>query len=324
MKHPIIPITILLLGAFFVLPLLDDKEETKIKEAPTAKDKFPTTGFPDYDLLPAELKQRMEELMQEDSSYRYQFAYYFEVDDINRHFYLDDDPKSTIVAAMPVKSHKTLALVEERMQGALNRRGGHWMEVSDEIMNIKGAKEARKVNKTRHQMWVEYIFTTGEVDFTKLRAAIFKDTIHRIGHRPREIPDTQTYRAQSVDQFPAPVRGMAYLHDALQDYFKEELVYFKFYDMEGDIKAEFTVGRHASSPQIIEGFSTRETDRDEAYKLDGLIVKSLNNLKVRWQPGLKDGKEVNTRIGMTFTFTTDESGNLNLSMSALLPATHTF
>jgi len=60
-EKPILLVPLLLLGAFFLLPLLDEEKGSTVKEASVADETFPSTGFPDYDLLPAELKKRMEE-----------------------------------------------------------------------------------------------------------------------------------------------------------------------------------------------------------------------------------------------------------------------
>ena len=67
---------------FFVKKLTE--QEAVISKA------FPNPGFADYDLLPGELKQRMEELIKNDTTHRYSFYYFFKTDDINRHYYLDD------------------------------------------------------------------------------------------------------------------------------------------------------------------------------------------------------------------------------------------
>ncbi|MFP4096833.1 MAG: hypothetical protein ACLFUB_20285 [Cyclobacteriaceae bacterium] len=319
-KKPILLIPLLLLAAFFLLPLLDEEKKASTKQVSVAE-KFPSTGFADYDLLPTELKKHMEELVQEDTLHMYRFAYFFEVDDINRHYFLDDNPENMIVASMPVEKKETLALVDERL--AENHRG-YSMQFHPENQWISSAKEAIEIRKIVHRRQVEYIFPTAEADFRHLRVGILKDTVHSLVYRSREKADSNTYRFQDVEQAPVPVRGMEYFHNVLRQYLEEELVYFSFYNMAGVVKAEFTIGTKTSSPQIIEGFSTREEDRDEAYKLDGLIVKALNEPKVRWRRGIKTGKKVNTRVSMTFNFAFEENGKLNLSMSELYPATKSF
>jgi hypothetical protein len=320
-EKPIILVPLLLLGAFFLLPLLDTAKSSKTKQASVAREEFPATGFPDYDLLPAELKRRMEELVKEDTLHMYHFAYFFEVDDINRHYFLDDNPQNTIVSSMPVENKETLSLVDDRLEG---NRHGFRMEFHPEDMEIRSAKEARKIRKIVHRRRVEYVFPIEEADFRELRVGIFKDTLRRSYVDDREMPDTKTYRYQDVDHVPVPVRGISYFHDVIQAYLEEKLLYFSFYDMEGDITAEFTIGTKAGSPQVVDGFSSRYPEQDEAYKLDGLIVKALNEPKVRWQRALKNGKKVNTRVSMTFNFAFDEEGNLNLNMSELNPATKAF
>lgn len=320
-EKPILLVPLLLLGAFFLLPLLDEEKGSTVKEASVADETFPSTGFPDYDLLPAELKKRMEELVKEDTLHMYRFAYFFEVDDINRHYFLDDNPENMIVASMPVEQKETLALVEERM---LESSYGFDRQFHPDNFNIRSAEEAIKIRKTAHRRTVSYIFPDGEADFRQLKVGISKDTLHKLIRSSPEKPDTKTYRYQDVEQAPVPVRGMEYFHNVLRQYLEEELVYFSFYEMEGEIRAEFTVGTKAGSPQVVEGFSSRYPEQDEAYKLDGLIVKALNEPKVRWQRALKNGKKVNTRVSMNFNFAFEENGKLNLSMSELYPATKTF
>ena len=320
-EKPIILVPLLLLGAFFLLPLLDKEKSSNIKVASVAEEEFPSTGFPDYDLLPAELKKRMEELVQEDTQHRYEFTYFFEKDDINRHYFLEDNPQNMIVSSMQVEQKETLALVEERM---LESSYGFDLQFHPDNFNIRSAQEAKKIRKTAHRRTVSYIFPDGEADFRQLKVGISKDTLHKLIRSSPEKPDTNTYRYQDVEQAPVPVRGMEYFHNVLRQYLEEELVYFSFYEMEGEIRAEFTVGTKAGSPQVVDGFSSRYPEQDEAYKLDGLIVKALNEPKVRWQRALKNGKKVNTRVSMTFNFAFDEEGNLNLNMSELNPATKLF
>ena len=317
-EKPIILVPLLLLGAFF---LLHEEKGNKTSQASVAREEFLATGFPDYDLLPVELKKRMEELVQEDTQHRYEFTYFFEKDDINRHYFLEDNPQNMIVSSMQVEQKETLALVEERM---LESSYGFDRQFHPDNFNIRSAEEAKKIRKTAHRRAVSYIFPEGEADFRQLRVGIAKDTVNRRVGSASEKPDTNTYRYQDVDQFPVPVRGMDYFHDVLRQYLEEKLVYFSFYEMEGEIRAEFTIGTKTGSPQVVNGFSSRYPERDEAYKLDGLIVKALNEPKVRWQRALKNGKKVNTRVGMTFNFTIDEEGNLHLNMSGLNPATKAF
>jgi len=320
-KNPIILIPLALLLAFLVFPLLEKKPKKATKQAAVAAKQFLSTGFRDYDLLPAELKRRMEELKQEDTLHQYYFYNFFETDDINRHFYLDDDPMNTIFEAQPVTNPEALELVEERLQEA-GEKGVIRAEHPNIWENIRDRETAKRIY---HQQIVNYVFPEYEADFRQLRVGILGDTIDYMKLRKDEIVvDSKTYHLSEVDTPPQPVRGENYFHNALQKYLKEQLVYFQFYDMSGVVHAEFTVGGKASSPQIIEGFSTREIDRDEAYKLDGLMVKALNNLKVRWNSGIKNGRNVNTRVAMQFHFSFDESGVVKVDPSELQPATRAF
>jgi len=319
--NPIMFIPLALLLAFLVFPLLEKKPKRPTKQASVASEQFPSTGFPDYDLLPVEIKQRMEELKKEDALHQYYFYYFFETDDINRHYYLDDDPMNTIFEAQLVTNPEALELVEERLIEA-EEKGVIRAEHPNIWENIRDRETARRIY---HQQIVNYVFPEYEADFRQLRVGILGDTINYLKLREDEIVvDSKTYHLSEVDTQPQPVRGEDYFHDALRKYLKEQLVYFQFYDMSGVVHAEFTVGGKASSPQIIEGFSTRETNRDEAYKLDGLIVKALNNLKVRWNSGRKNERNVNTRVAMQFHFSFDESGVVKVDLSELYPATKAF
>ncbi|MDF9799825.1 hypothetical protein OKW21_005088 [Catalinimonas alkaloidigena] len=321
-EKPIIIIPIALLLALLVLPMFDEDSQPKTKHASVAPEKFPSTGFPDYDLLPDKLKQRMEELVKEDTMHRYSFYYFFEVDDVNRHYYIDDYSMNTILISQKAENQEALALVDERLMEddgrgfSIVRHPQYWDWIKDRAM-----KEKAFSNKNL----VHYVFPEGKADFRDLRVGIFKDTTNYLSMYEDELThDSKTYGLREVDTPPIPKRGMAYFHEVIRKFLEDKLVYFNFYSMEGLVKAEFTIGGKADSPQIIEGFSTRESELEEAYKLDGLIVKALNDPKVRWKSGVINGKKVNTRVSMDFHFAFNEEGNLTLSMSDLYPATKTF
>ena len=263
----------------------------------------------------------MKEVKDATTPHRYFFYYFFETDDINRHYFLDDDPMNMIFESQPVTNQEALELVEERLLE--NQRWGHSLiQHPNYWENMQDRETARK---THYQQIVGYVFPEYEADFRQLRVGIMVDTANYMAVRENEIiHDTKTYHLTEVDTPPRPIRGEVYFHEAIRKYLKNQLVYFQFYDMTGVVKTEFTVGGKASSPQIIEGFSTRETERDEAYKLDGLIVKALNNLKVRWKSGKRGGKSVNARVAMDVHFSFNETGAMEVNFSELLPATKTF
>lgn len=321
-EKPIILIPIMLLLAFLLLPLMNEEGKPRVKHAAVASEKFPNTGFPDYDLLPDNLKQRMEELVKEDTMHRYSFYYFFEVDDVNRHYYIDDYSMNTIWISQKVEDQEALALVDERLME--NNGSGFSMVRHPEYWDwIKDRDMKEKVFSNKNL--VHYVFPEGEADFRDLRVGIFKDTTNYLSMYENELThDSKTYGLKEVDTPPTPKRGIDYFHKVIRKFLEDKLVYFNFYSMEGVVKAEFTIGGKAGSPQIIEGFSTRESERDEAYKLDGLIVKALNDPKVRWKSGVKKGKKVNTRVSMDFHFAFNEEGNLTLRMSDLYPATKIF
>lgn len=269
-------VPLILLVAFVLLPLLDKDDKPLTKQAAVVPEMFPSTGFIDYDLLPNNLKQRMEELIETDTTRHYSFYYFFETDDINRHFFLDDEPSNMILESQTVENQEALALVDQRL---LESEGsGFNREEHPDFWQMMRDRETARGNSQR--MMVTYIFPEYKADFRQLRVGIIEDTTNYFAvHRNEIAVDIKTYNLNEVDTPPRPVRGEGYLHDAIRKYLNDQLVYFQFYDMSGIVHAEFTVGGKASSPQIIEGFSTRETERDEAYKLDGLIVKALNTIK---------------------------------------------
>ncbi len=320
-EHPIIFIPIALLLAFLLLPLLDKNPQPKTKQAAVTPETYPSTGFPDYDLLPEKLKQRMEKVKETDSIRHYYFYYFFETDDINRHYFLDDNPMNMVFESQAVTNPEALDLVNERLAEGQSR--GHSLIRHPNYW--ENMKDREKAMKTHYQQVISYIFPEYEADFRQLRVGIMVDTANYMeAHENEILHDTKTYNLIEVDMPPRPLRGTEYFHDAIRKYLKDQLVYFQFYDMVGTVKAEFTIGGKASSPQIIEGFSTRETERDEAYKLDGLIVKALNNLKVHWKSGQRNEKNVNTRVAMNVYFSFDEAGAMEFNFSELAPATRTF
>lgn len=313
-----------LLMAIMALPVLlpDDASRRGSGQAAVVADNFPATGFADYDLLPAEMKQEMEELISQNPGQRFSFYYFTETDDINRHYYLEDDSRNEIVASMPVpfEQQDRLKLLDERL-----RESNSGFDIKYHEAYWQQSLDGKSYTRQLHRKIVYYIFPEEEADFRQMRVGIARDTTYRAGRPGRPTAtDTKTYALHELDTPPVPVRGMDYFHHVIRKYLKEEMVYFNFYNMEGMVRAEFTVGAKAGSPQISEGFSTREHDRDEAYKLDGLIVKALNEPKVRWQRGQKHGKEVDVRVSMTFSFGFNKNGQLDLSMSDLQPASQFF
>ncbi len=319
---PIIVIPIMLLLAFLVLPMFNQEGKPRIKQASVTAEKFPNTGFPDYDLLPNELKQRMEELVKEDTVNRYSFCYFFEIDDINHHYYLDDDENNSILTAQVVDNPEALAYIDDKILDTKFRsyEVAHHPNYQDFMTN--------RNFKKFYTLQVHYIYSEEEADFRQLRVGIIKHTNPFAFFPDLDSPDTHTYHLYEVDTPPTPKRGMEYfkkvVQKSLDEVLERQLAFFNYYDVKEMVKAEFPIGNKADSPQIIEGFSTRESDRDEAYKLDGIVVFALNDPKVRWKAAIKNGKPVDVRVGMTFYFEFDNKGNLAISMSDLYPATRIF
>ena len=307
-RHPIILVPLGLLVAFLILPFFGSKDDDSKQKPTTLARKSEKTGFLDYNLLPEKLKQRMQELLRQDSVNHYRFYYFFEVDDINHRYYLTDDERKQVVENMAVTNEEVLALVEEKLLNDQAKGVSVSFDTNFYRQRVRSRDDFVKVT-------VSYILPEYEADFRQLRVGIVKEGI------PLALSDTfetNTTSLREVTVAPQPVRGIKYFHEVLQKSLRESLVYYQFYDLQGVVKARFTVGGQATSPQIIEGFSTRE-DSYEAYRLDGLVVKALNSPKIHWHYAYQNNRVVNVRVGMDFHFAFDQQGKLTVTMSDLYP-----
>jgi len=315
----IIIIPLLLLGAFLLLPLLHQEQKAKRTKTASSVEEFPLTGFPDYDLIPEELKKRMLEVSK-DSTFDYRFYYYFDMEDINMHYFIHDNPEHELIESQPVKQQALLQLVNQRIE----EHYGYSVFEKSHPDYQRMVRDRQLILNYRYPLSIQYVLPEKEADLRKLRIGIFKSWAFYRAQKSKNTVDGQTHTLANVDDIPKPTRGWEYFHQVLKKDMEGKLSYFNFYDMKGEVKAEFTIGFKASSPQIIEGFSTRYANRDEAHKLDGLIVKVLNEVKVRFQLATKGQQLVNTRVGISFFFDFDEEGKLQLSISDLYPASNIF
>ncbi|MEQ9438340.1 MAG: hypothetical protein RIG62_04800 [Cyclobacteriaceae bacterium] len=308
-RHPIILVPLGLLAALLAVPFLGSEESAPERKVTGAASKSDKTGFIDYDILPEALKQQMRELLQQDSTNHYGFYYFFEVDDINHRYYLTDDVQKEVVVDLEVSSEAAFSLVEEKL--ANDQPKGLSVSFDTSFYNHRVRSEEDFVKAS-----VVYILPEYEADFRQLRVGIIKEKMPLVHS---DTFKTETTSLQDVTAAPQPVRGIAYFHEVLRKQLQKDLIYYEFYKLEGTVKAAFTVGGKATSPQIIEGFSTRE-ETYEAYRLDGLVVKALNNPKVHWQYARYHDQLVNVRVGMDFQFAFDAQGALTLTLSDLYPA----
>lgn len=310
-EKPIILMPLLLLLAFLIFPLMHEEKKPKVKQASVVPEKFPSTSFPDYDLLPENLKQRMEEMVKKDTMHSYSFYYFFEVDDVNRHFYITD-AQHEILNAMPVTNPEVFELVDEKI--AQDKGKGHAVSIEEKFF---------RQQKTAHKGIVSYVLPEdkAQIDFNKLQVGILKMHLpYYLSDLHDLAQDTHTYKLSEVDQPPVPIRGLVYFKKVVMDEIKNKAS-FIYDDLKGEVVVEFTIGHKAISPQFVKDFADSTY---EAYRAGGIILRAINDSKVHWKSGIKNGKHVNTRVGMSFYFEFNEEGNLELSMSDLYPATKTF
>ena len=259
------------------------------------------SGFLDYDLLPEELKQKMDALKAAHYNINYAYWYFFDIDDVNKHYYITDAGME-VIYALPVTHLEALALVDEKMQ---NNSGKDVVAVyhPDLMINPSASKEEREkqFKKMREhkddpsRVWIRYIFPEDTADFSRLRVAIVADNL---SYHALSMYESEAYGPEEVDTLPVPARGYDYFEKVMvKELMKHDV--FTFYNLKGEVTVEFTVGGTASSPNIVKGFSS-DKDTYEAYKADGAFIKAFNNLKVRWKPGKVGNALVRVKMPLTF------------------------
>ncbi len=298
-------ISVALLSAFLIT-LLTEGCENKKPEKAKSQNTFPATGFADYDLLPVAIKKEIRALQQKDSlnSHQYFIAYYFDIDDMNHRYYIKDAGHD-IIKQMPVTNPVAMDLVEEYI--AQNPESGYYVAQNDHT-------------DTRQDMlWVTYTLPQHKeaADFSKLRVAILKmnmppDWITTQQNNPGDAPNGGVYALSEVDEPPEPIGGMEYFKEVVMDEIKRNAS-FLYQDQQGEVIVTFMVGPSAKSPQVVKGFSTRSESHD-AYRMDGAVIKAVNDSKVHWKLAKKDGKYVSVQLAMTFSFN-KENQDVLLSMS---------
>lgn len=259
-----------------------------------------SSGYPEYDMIPIELKHKMDSLKAKSYNISYTYWYYFDIEDVNKHYYLEDD-ELEVVESLPVTNPAVLAMVDEIIQEkpGRDRFSAHHpaMKISPNASKEERENHYKKYWKNRNSpSWVtiQYLFPEDTIDFSKLRVGIVEQIIPPYTN-PAALRVVHPYN--EVDTLPMPLRGYAYFEDVMEKGLMQYDV-FTFYDLKGKVTVEFTVGS-SPSPDIVEGFSTHE-DSYEAYQADGAFIKVLNNLKVRWKPGKQGNSPVAVRMPLTF------------------------
>lgn len=255
---------------------------------------YPSTGFADYDWLPAKLKRRMDHLALTHTDRHFNFYYYFQVDDINRHFYVID-PGLKVIEEMPVTDEEALLLIEDKLYDATSRKNGIYVAWDTTLFRQQGQP---KVDIPYFRQTVAYVLPDQKADFGRLRVAIVEDSTVQNTIRYYGPPDPTVYDPSQVDTLPRPARGMDYFQRAIFNDVQSAEV-FGLYDT-GTVEVEFTVwGYRTHSPNLVHGFSSR-SDTHEAYQADGEFIKAINRAKVWWHHARKDGRPVQCRMRVTF------------------------
>lgn len=260
-----------------------------------------SSGYPEYDLIPAELRCKMDSLKVAHYNINYTYWYFFDIEDVNKNYYITDAGMK-IIAEMPVTDPQALALVDEKIQN----NPGIDVDVTrhpDMVIDASASKEEKEKQFKRmrenkddpSRVWIRYIFPEDTVDFSKLRVAIMADNFSR---SPMGMFTSEPYAPKDLDTLPVPVRGYDYFEELMVKELMQHDV-FTFYDLKGEVTVELTVGTTASSPNIVKGFSS-SNDSYEAYQADGAFVKALNNLKVWWKPGKVGNSPVRVKMPVTF------------------------
>ena len=105
-------IVLLLLLIVLAIIILEQPWENPKGEEATS---HAQSGFPDYDLIPEELRQKMVALKAAHHNINYRYWYFFDREDVNKHYYITDAGMK-VVQALPVTDPQALALVDEKMQ----------------------------------------------------------------------------------------------------------------------------------------------------------------------------------------------------------------
>ena len=254
----------------------------------------PTTDFVHYDWLPQSLKDTMKHLAYAHTDRHFNFYYYFTVDDINRHFFLEDAGLA-VIAERPVVNEEALRFLDEQLYDPQARKWGEY-HAWDTTDWQNGSRQENRWSYFQRNIF--YILPQEEADFTQLRVAIMEDTTLKRRNEIRVPADPQVYPSSEVDQPAAPMRGMAYFRQAIE-HDVQSAEAFILYDT-GTVEVTFEVwGGRARSPNLVRGLSTRH-DTHAAYQADGEFIKAINNAKVWWRDARRDGRPVASTVRLTF------------------------
>ncbi len=294
--HPVLLITLVLLVVLFLLFMPDKEPDRPQAQEVVVSERFRKTGFVDYDLLPAELKEQMETRVKNDTIHQYRFYYFFEANDINHHYYLEDRPLE-IVARMPVTDRQVLDRVDEILHNIEAKAHGLFV-AHNNTRYQKHKQEAKAAPLPIHKSLILYVLPEGTADFSKMHVGIVKETANQERFYPK-ITDTTLYELDEVDVPPRPLRGMDYFQEAVRNEAHLDVV-LALYDT-GTVTVEFFVGvNQVQAIDVVQGLNDWNNSY-EAYQADSEFMKAVHKAKVLWKPGIRNGQLVKTRMKITFT-----------------------
>ena len=249
-----------------------------------------SSGFVHYDWIPRRMKHTMDHLQTLHPRRVYSYCYYFTVDDINRHFHLDDAGLG-VVAEITVSNEDALRFIDDKLYNIEANKWGAYQAWD----TTEWRKKRRSFYPNRT---IKYILTEDPVDFTQLRLAIVEDTAIQELRSIEPHSDPKLYSSSEVDQPAEPMRGWDYFRRAIENEVRDAEA-FLLYDT-GTVEVAFTVwGKRARSPNLIRGFSSH-SNAHEAYQADGEFIKAINDAKVWWHDARKQNRPVQSTVRMTF------------------------
>ncbi len=271
----------------WVVALVAGCEQRTEQQATAETQLAESSGFVHYDWLPQNLRDTMQQLTDTHTDRHFNFYYYFDVDDINRHYYLEDIGLA-VVAKQPVTHQRALQFIEDRLYDPKVRQRGSYIAIDTTNRGVE-----RKARQKYYRNYIHYLLPEYRADFQLLRVALVEDTTGAT--RQPESSDTNAY---VPDQPARPVRGMEYFRRAVLE--EVQSANSLILQDSGTVTLEFSVwGGKAQSPTLVQGFST-QSDAYEAYQTDGAFIKAVNRAKVRWHHARKNGRPVRSTVRIAF------------------------
>lgn len=184
--------------------LVGCEKESRVGTTSTSPEAaYPSTGFADYDWLPEKLKHSMDHLAHTNVNRHFNFYYYFQVDYINRHFYMID-PGLRVIEEMPVTNEEVLSLIEDKLYDVKNRRSGIYAAWDTTMFRRQGQPP---VYIPYFRQTITYVLPDQTADFKQLRVAIVEDSTAQSSIRYYGPPDLTVYTPSEVGTLPARFGG---------------------------------------------------------------------------------------------------------------------